>query len=112
MKLTKTEVSGVLVLRLEEKRLLAQDAPEFKEQMLAAIDGCGGRILLDMEPVEFVDSSGLGAMVAVFKQARAKGGLELCCLHQNVRSLLKLTRMDRVFPIHSDLTTAIEGSQR
>lgn len=112
MKLEKTEVSGILVMRLEAKRLLAQDAPDFKEQMLEAIDGTEGRVLLDMEPVEFVDSSGLGAMVAVFKQAREKGGLELCCLHQNVRSLLKLTRMDRVFKTYPDRAAAIEGSEQ
>ena len=64
--------------------------------------------MLDLSAVTFVDSSGLGAIVAAMKQVGAPQRLELAGLTRNVAKVFALTRMDRVFTIHDSIAT-LEG---
>ncbi len=68
----------------------------------ARIDAAGpDRIILDMAQVDFIDSSGLGAVVAAMKQVGGGKVLELAGLSPTVQKVFQLTRMDTVFTIHS-----------
>ncbi len=58
-----------------------------------------GGLIMDMSLVEFVDSSGLGALVSVLKALGTPSSVELTNLQPRVRTMLKLTRMDQVFVI-------------
>ena len=90
-------VGNVLVAKPLERRLDARSAPEFKEAMARLIRGGHSRLVLDLSDVEFVDSSGLGAIVAVLKQVAGSGDLVLCGTRPPVMSMFKLTRLDKVF---------------
>ncbi len=60
-------------------------------------------VLLDCAAVEFMDSSGLGALVMALKQAKAGGGrLVLCQINDQIKMLLELTDMESVFEIFAD----------
>lgn len=60
-------------------------------------------ILVDLQDVTFVNSSTIGALVAMFKTVRAKGGtLSLCSLNDQVRLVLELSRINRMFHIYTD----------
>jgi anti-anti-sigma factor len=60
-------------------------------------------VLIDCTAVEFMDSSGLGALVMALKQMRASGGrLALCAINDQIKMLLKLTDMDSVFETFAD----------
>lgn len=60
-------------------------------------------ILLDLQDVKFMDSSGLGAIVAALKTVRAAGGqLYLCSPNQQVKMLFELTSVDQVFELFAD----------
>lgn len=59
-----------LVISVAERRIDAPVAIRFKDEMRQATEGVEGRIILDLSHVDFVDSSGLGAIVAAFKQLR------------------------------------------
>ena len=55
-------------------------------------------VMLDLADVNFIDSSGLGALIIALKMLRSAGGdLYLCSIAEPVRSLLSMTRMDRLF---------------
>jgi anti-anti-sigma factor len=55
-------------------------------------------VMLDMANVDFIDSSGLGALMLVLKMLRTAGGdLYLCSIAEPVKNLLKITKMDRLF---------------
>lgn len=57
-------------------------------------------VLIDLENVTFMDSSGLGALVIALKTVRTAGGkLFLCAINDQVKMLFQLTSMDRVFEI-------------
>ena len=73
------------------------------------IDEAPDRVVLDLGRVEFIDSSGLGAVVAAMKQAGRNRRLELAALTSNVRKVFRLTRMDTVFTIHDDVAAAFAG---
>ena len=63
---------------------------------------------MDLTRVAYVDSSGLGALVAAMKQARAAGGnLKLCSLQEDVRSIFEMTRLIKVMAVHSDRQEAV-----
>ena len=68
----------------------------------------GPGVVFDMTQLEFVDSSGLGAILSCVRQLSARGGeLKLCGLSKGVRALLELVRMHRVVEIHNDVDEAV-----
>lgn len=88
-------------------RIDAAVAIRFKDAMRAATTGGPDRVILDLGQVAFVDSSGLGAIVAAMKQLGDGRRLELAALTPDVDKVFRLTRMDSVFVIHADLDTAL-----
>ena len=89
-----------LVVRVQEARLDAMVAIAFKEAMREATTGAEPRVVLDLGRVTFLDSSGLGAVVAVMKHLGPARRLELAALTPPVAKVFRLTRMDGVFTIH------------
>lgn len=66
-------------------------------------------LFLDLRPTEFVDSSGLSALVSGMKGARAGGGdLALICPEGNVRRLIEMVALDQVFTLCDDLPPATD----
>jgi anti-anti-sigma factor len=60
-------------------------------------------ILLDLTNISFMDSSGLGAMVATLQRVRSRGAkLYLCSLNDQIKIILELTKMDKIFDILPD----------
>ena len=92
-------VGDVLVVQPFEPRLDAHVAVNFKETMVNFIKEGHKRIVLNLSNVEFIDSSGLGAIVSSLKTLGLKGELAICGPRDTVLTLFKLTRMDKVFRI-------------
>ncbi|OYX44696.1 MAG: anti-anti-sigma factor [Rhodobacterales bacterium 32-67-9] len=90
-----------LIVRVNEERIDAAVAIQFKDRMRELTGGGQGPVILDLSRVTFVDSSGLGAIVAVMKFLAPHMQLELAALTPNVGKVFRLTRMDSVFPIHA-----------
>lgn len=104
--------SGALIVHVEEERLDAAIAIRFKDQIRELTSSATSRVILDMSRVTFLDSSGLGALVAVMKALAPSRQLELAGLTPNVQKVFRLTRMDSVFRVHPDLAQAApEGIQ-
>lgn len=102
-------LDGALVVRLDEERLDAAIAIQFKDRMREITAQPAERVVLDLSSVAFVDSSGLGAIVSVMKFLAPARKLELAGLTPTVEKVFRLTRMDSVFTIHPD---APEGQIR
>jgi len=88
-----------VTIRVEEKRLDAAVALAFKDKVRSLVAHGGARITLDLSPVDFMDSSGLGAVIAIFKSMPAGRSLVLAGLSPNVERVFRLTRMDKVMTI-------------
>jgi len=95
--------SGVLVRARGELDLAS--APRLRQAMLDVLAGRNDafNITLDMSGIEFVDSSGLGVLVAVLKRLRFVGGdLVIRAPSPNLRKLFGLTGLDKVFTVEAD----------
>jgi len=109
MQLTHRDVDELRVVEVKDTRIDAAVAISFKDQMRELSEEAPKRILLDLKAVEFLDSSGLGAVVAAMKQVGAGRKLELAGLTETVAKVFALTRMDTVFNIHADVDAALGG---
>ncbi len=88
-------------------RIDAAMAIQFKEDMRAQTQSGAKRVVLDLSTVEFIDSSGLGAIVASMKQLGDGRRLDLAGLHPIVEKVFRLTRMDTVFRLFPSLDDAM-----
>ena len=99
---------GALVITVPESRIDAAIALQFKEAMRQSTQRGPARVVLDLQHVDFVDSSGLGAIVGAMKLLPAGKTLELTALTPTVAKVFQLTRMDTIFKIHRALEDAFE----
>lgn len=90
-------------LRISDlKELGATSAQSFKDEVRKALPGCLRAIEIDLSQTSFVDSCGLGALIAIYKTARSDNdGCILRLLNPTppVQQLLELTRMHRLFEV-------------
>ncbi|SDJ36136.1 anti-sigma B factor antagonist [Ferrimonas sediminum] len=100
--------NGYLIITLNQSRLDAASAPGFRSGVEAAIAEGRQPVVLDLSRVNFMDSSGLGAMVAVLKTPNC-GELRIVGLQRAVLQLFRLTRMDRIFHCHDDVAAALKA---
>lgn len=103
MELVAERQGEILVVHAMNDRIDAASAIQFKERMRGLVQGGEPRVLLDMSRVNFLDSSGLGAVVAVMKLMGADRKLELAGLTPTVQKVFRLTRMESIFTIHPSL---------
>jgi anti-sigma B factor antagonist len=104
---TRPKLLSVLVM---EDRIDAASAIQFKERMRDLTTGGTQRVVLDMARVQFLDSSGLGAIVAVKKLLGPDRPLELSSLTPTVEKVFRLTRMDSIFTIHPSHEAALSNA--
>ena len=94
------EKGSTVLIEVKEERLDAHNSSELKTQMLSLFDEGKNNLVIDLQDVRFVDSSGLGSLVSGFKNASARNGnLKLSGLQPQVKSMFELTRLHRVFEI-------------
>ncbi|MGY3439017.1 MULTISPECIES: STAS domain-containing protein [unclassified Marinovum] len=98
---------GLQIVTVNADRIDAAVAIQFKDAMRARTRAPTPRVILDLSRVDFIDSSGLGAIVAAMKQLGADRRLDLAGLRPNVDSVFRLTRMDTVFALFPTLDAAL-----
>lgn len=106
MKINLQQDGGVTTAIIDETRLDASVAPEFKSAMEKIITSGNNQLIIDISKLSFMDSSSLGAMVSVLKQISATGKMVIFGASGTVLELFKLTRMDRIFTLANDIETA------
>jgi len=97
----------VLVARVTDKRIDAAAAPDLKAKIGARVEQGDQRLVLDLTDVEFVDSTGLGALLSVVKRVPAGGQVALCGCRTALVDLMRLTRLDRVFRLYPSEAEAV-----
>jgi anti-sigma B factor antagonist len=103
------EGQDVLVIELRETNLDAGNVQAFKDAVQSLFTQ-SQKVVLDLEGVRFVDSSGLGALISCLRLLNGrKGDLRLCSMSTTVRALFELMRMHRVFAIHESREAAVRS---
>jgi len=105
-------VGDVAVVSPRGQYLVISNSEEFKRDISPVVDE-NLKVLLDMSQLQFVDSSGLGAILSALRRLSARGGdLKLCGMSKAVRELLEITRMHRIFDIYGNREEAIASFQK
>ncbi len=106
MELDVDNKDGLTVVTVRDDRIDAAVAIQFKDRMRVLSNDGPDRIVLNLSNVQFIDSSGLGAIVAAMKHQRDGQTLELAALSPTVDKVFRMTRMDSIFAIHDDVGAA------
>jgi anti-sigma B factor antagonist len=109
MKLAERKIGTNIVLEVLESRLGADKAAAFKEEVSRHLTAGAASLVLDLSKVDFIDSSGLGAILAIFKRMPKGSDLILCGATDSVASMFKLTRLDRVFTMKKNLDEVVSA---
>jgi anti-sigma B factor antagonist len=107
MNLTSIDNGSVRIVTVEADRIDAAMAIQFKDEMRTETVSGPDHVILNLSQVEFIDSSGLGAIVAAMKQLGNSRRLELAGLTPAVDKVFRLTRMDTVFRLFPTLEDAV-----
>jgi len=112
MKITVKEEGATTVILLDGRLDLATGT-NLKDEVKKLCDKGVKRLHLNLQKVEFINSSGLGAMVSVMKQVRLKKGrLTLSNLATYVREIFEITQLSHVFEIYETQQEALETSDK
>lgn len=107
MNLQVTSFDNVTVMKMAG-RIDSHSVQRLRQQLALSTNGQAKNIILDLAGVDFIDSSGLAAIVHGMKQCRAGGGdLRLCKPPQAVRMVLELTRLDKALDIFPNQESAL-----
>ena len=86
-------------------------APRLRQALIDLVEGGSKDIVVDMDKVDFLDSTGLGVLVGGLKRVRAHdGSLRLVCTQERILKIFRITGLTKVFPIHSSVAEAISDS--
>ena len=107
MQMEEVSLGAVSVLNVHHQRLDLRSAADLKNAVTDLVKRERRSIVVDLEHVSFVDSTGLGAIVAALKLVGRDGELVVCGLNDSVSTLFKLTRMDKVFRCFSNRSDAV-----
>lgn len=84
-------------------------APRLKEVLVEEIESGCTKIVVELDDVGFIDSSGLGVLVGGLRRAKERdGSIRLVCSRENVLKIFRITGLDKVFPIFSETDEARE----
>lgn len=112
MNLRIDERDNIVLISVAEERLDAHNSTDLKTRLLSLFEDGKSNMVINLEGVRFVDSSGLGALVSGFKNASARNGnFKLAALQPQVQSMFELTRLHRVFEIFPNSEEAIASFQ-
>lgn len=82
-------------------------APKLKDELLGLIEEGKNQIVVDLEGVEFMDSSGLGVLVGALRRLKEREGtLALVCTKGPVLRILSITGLNKVFPVYQSVDEA------
>ncbi len=88
-------------------QLDAFSEPTFRKVLSDLITAGPFQIILDLSKIDFLDSSGLGALVQLAKQAKTKEGSLHIVTNARVTQTVKLVRLEKFLPLHNTLEEAI-----
>ncbi len=86
-------------------------APALRDRIADLLDSGQHQLVIDLGGVEFLDSTGLGVLVAGLNRVRSHdGSLALVCNQERILKIFRITGLTKVFPIHATVEEAAQAS--
>jgi len=113
LRITERDANGVGVLILEGRIVLGEESNSFRQKVKSLLAAGKKKIVLDVANVSYIDSAGLGTLVATFHASRSQGAtLKLAGLGANFNEVLQVTKLMTVFDSYNNEGAAIESFGR
>ncbi|MFY9751990.1 MAG: STAS domain-containing protein [Candidatus Acidiferrales bacterium] len=110
LRITEREIDGVSVLEIEGRIVLGEESNAFREKVKSLLAAGKKKIVLNLSQVSYIDSAGLGTLVATFHSARAQGAtLKLANLGSKFQEVLQVTKLMTVFDTYENEAAAIQS---
>jgi len=110
LKISNREVEGVGVVELAGRIVLGEESSAMREQIKSMLAGGQKKIVLNLSNVTYIDSAGLGALVAAHHSARSQGAaLKLAHLGAKFQEILQVTKLLTVFEVHDSEAAAVRS---
>lgn len=110
LSITERRENSVLILDLDGKIKLGEDCANFRKALRFLMEHGDKKILLNLEKVSYIDSSGLGELVAGYiTLQKNEGEIRLVNLSSNVHELMVLTKLLTIFEVYDNETEAISA---
>src|SRR5919204_6378012 len=98
--------ASILTLRGE---IDVYTAPRLRQAIVDLVDGGAKRIVVDMERVDFLDSTGLGVLVEGLKRVKTREGtLSIVATQDKILKIFDITGLNKAFPIHASVDDALK----
>lgn len=109
MRANSTKHGDILVVDFVGKKLDAANAKEFKQIMVPILESAN-KFIFDMGNLQFIDSSGLGAILSCLRSVSSKQGeIKLCNLSKSARIIIELVSMHKVFEIFNSVEEGLKA---
>src|SRR5580704_13767662 len=102
LKLTKRTVDGILVVGCNGRIVFGEESMLLRDEIKKSVAEGTKRIVLNLKEISYIDSGGLGTLVALHTTAHNAGGaIKLANLTKRVGDLLQVTKLLTVFEVHN-----------
>jgi len=110
LRMTERDINGVAVLDIEGRIVLGEESNAFRERVKSLLAAGKKKIILNLAQVGYIDSAGLGTLVATFHSARSQGAtLKLTNLGSKFKEVLQVTKLMTVFDTYETEQAAIDS---
>ncbi|WP_372754138.1 STAS domain-containing protein [Labilibaculum sp.] len=111
MNIETKHVNTITIMKLgDTDRLYALNANIAKEKMNEILSQSKTQLVIDLEKINFIDSSGFGALLSALKTSKEhKSSIKLCNINHEVMELIELMQLDSIFDIFQDQATCVNS---
>lgn len=112
VRMTNSEVDGVSVLELDGRIVLGEESNSLREKLKSLIAEGKKKIVLNMANIKYIDSAGLGTLVAAHLSAKTQdASVRLCHLGNKFHEVLQMTKLLTVFDVYDTQAAAVSSFQ-
>lgn len=110
LRMAERDVNGVTVLDIDGRVVLGDESNSFREKVKSLLASGKKKIVLNLQNVSYIDSAGLGTLVATYTSARSQGAtLKLANLGAKFKEVLQVTKLMTVFDTYDSEAAAIQS---
>lgn len=108
--MTNSEVDGVSVVALDGRIVLGEESNSLRDKLKSLIAQGKKKIVLNMANIKYIDSAGLGTLIAVHVSAKTQGAsVRLCHLGRKFHEVLQITKLLTIFDVYDTQAAAVSS---